>query len=68
MRREGFELTIGRPRVLTRKDPDTGEREEPIEEALVDVDEPYTGVVVEKMTRRKGEMSDMRPSGGGKSA
>ena len=66
MRREGFELCIGRPRVLTRPNPETGEREEPMEEALVDVDAPYSGVVVEKMTRRKGELRDMRPSGGGK--
>ncbi|CAH2600142.1 ribosome-dependent GTPase, ribosome assembly factor [Rhodovastum atsumiense] len=66
MRREGFELTIGRPRVLTRQNPETGEREEPMEEVLVDVDEPYTGIVVEKMSLRKGEMQDMRPSGGGK--
>ena len=66
MRREGFELTIGRPRVLTRVSPDTGAREEPIEEVLVDVDEPYAGVVVEKLSRRKGEMRDMRPTGGGK--
>ena len=66
MRREGFELTIGRPRVLTRKNEETGEREEPFEEVLVDVDEPYSGVVVEKMSRRKGVMQDMRPSGGGK--
>ena len=66
MRREGFELTIGRPRVLTRLNPETGVREEPMEEVLVDVDEPYTGVVVEKMSRRKGVMQDMRPSGGGK--
>src|SRR6202020_728231 len=66
MRREGFELTIGRPRVLTRKNPETGERQEPMEEVLVDVDEPYTGVVVEKLSRRKGDMRDMRPSGGGK--
>ena len=66
MRREGFELTIGRPRVLTRTNEATGEREEPMEEVLVDVDEPYSGVVVEKMSRRKGEMQDMRPSGGGK--
>ena len=66
MRREGFELTIGRPRVLTRANPETGEREEPTEEVLVDVDEPYTGVVVEKISRRKGELQDMRPSGGGK--
>jgi GTP-binding protein len=66
MRREGFELTIGRPRVLTRGNPETGEREEPTEEVLVDVDEPFTGVVVEKISRRKGELRDMRPSGGGK--
>ena len=66
MRREGFELTIGRPRVLTRQNPETGEREEPMEEVLADVDEPYTGVVVEKMSMRKGELQDMRPSGGGK--
>ena len=66
MRREGFELTIGRPRVLTRRNEETGEREEPMEEVLVDVDEPYSGVVVEKMSRRKGVMQDMRPSGGGK--
>ncbi len=66
MRREGFELCIGRPRVLTRRNPETGEREEPMEEALVDVDEPYSGIVVEKLARRKGELRDMRPSGGGK--
>ena len=66
MRREGFELTIGRPRVLTRNNEATGEREEPMEEVLVDVDEPFSGVVVEKMSRRKGELRDMRPSGGGK--
>ena len=66
MRREGFELTIGRPRVLMRDNPETGEREEPFEEALIDVDESYSGVVVEKMSLRKGQMQDMRPSGGGK--
>ncbi|MBN9563946.1 MAG: translational GTPase TypA [Alphaproteobacteria bacterium] len=66
MRREGFELAIGRPRVLTRANPETGEREEPMEEVLVDVDEPYSGVVVDKISRRKGELRDMRPSGGGK--
>ena len=66
MRREGFELAIGRPRVLTRKNEETGEREEPFEEVLVDVDEPFSGVVVEKMSLRKGQMQDMRPSGGGK--
>jgi len=66
MRREGFELTIGRPRVLTRDNPATGEKEEPFEECLIDVDEQYSGVVVEKMSVRKGMMQDMRPSGGGK--
>ncbi len=66
MRREGFELAIGRPRVLTRTDPETGEREEPMEEVLVDVDEPYSGIVVDKISRRRGELRDMRPSGGGK--
>jgi len=65
MRREGFELTIGRPKVLTRKN-EAGEREEPYEDTLIDVDEPYAGVVVEKMSRRKGELQDIRPSGGGK--
>jgi GTP-binding protein len=66
MRREGFELTIGRPRVLTRRDEASGARQEPYEEVLVDVDEPYSGVVVEKLSRRRGVLQDMRPSGGGK--
>ncbi len=66
MRREGFELSISRPRVLYRTNPDTGEREEPIEEAVVDVDEEYAGVVVESMSTRKAEMVEMRPGGGGK--
>jgi GTP-binding protein len=66
MRREGFELTIGRPRVLTQVNPETGDKEEPFEEAVIDVDEEYSGVVVEKMSLRKGMMQDMRPSGGGK--
>jgi GTP-binding protein len=66
MRREGFELSIGRPRVLTQTNAETGDKEEPYEEVLVDVDEPYSGVVVEKLSRRKGQLQDMRPSGGGK--
>jgi len=66
MRREGFELTIGRPRVILRRDEATGERLEPMEEVLIDVDDAYVGVVVEKMSARKGELRDMRPSGGGK--
>lgn len=65
MRREGFELAIGRPRVLTRTD-GAGEKQEPMEEVLVDVDEPFSGIVVEKLSRRKGQLQDMRPSGGGK--
>ena len=66
MRREGFELSISRPRVLLTTDPVTGRRLEPIEEVVVDVDEEFAGVVVEKMSRRKAEMQEMRPSGGGK--
>ncbi len=66
MRREGFELTIGRPRVLYRSDPTTGQRQEPIEEVSIDVDDEFTGVVVEKMALRKGEMTDMRPFGIGR--
>ncbi len=66
MRREGFELSISRPRVLFRTDPDSGARLEPIEEVQIDVDDDYTGVVVEKMSTRKAELRDMRPSGGGK--
>jgi GTP-binding protein len=66
MRREGFELSISRPRVLFTTDPATGRRLEPIEEVVVDVDEEFAGVVVDKMSRRKAEMQEMRPSGGGK--
>ncbi len=66
MRREGFELSISRPRVLFRADPATGQQLEPIEECVVDVDDEFTGVVVEKMSQRKAELVDMRPSGGGK--
>src|SRR5689334_7426151 len=66
MRREGFELAISRPRVLFTTDPVTARRLEPIEEVVVDVDEEFAGVVVEKMSRRKAEMQEMRPSGGGK--
>ena len=66
MRREGFELSISRPRVLFRRDEATGKMLEPIEEVQIDVDDAYTGVVVEKVSQRKGELKDMRPSGGGK--
>ena len=66
MRREGFELAVGRPRVLTRRNPETGDREEPYEEVVCDVDEPYAGVVVEKLSIRRGELQEMKPSGAGK--
>ena len=65
MRREGFELTVSRPRVLFKK----GENDqilEPLEEVVIDVDEEYSGVVVDKLSQRKGEMQEMKPSGGGK--
>ncbi|MHA6719615.1 translational GTPase TypA [Sphingomonas sp. RS6] len=64
MRREGFELGISRPRVLFQE----GEngREEPYETVVIDVDEEFSGTVVDKMNQRKAEMTDMRPSGGGK--
>lgn len=65
MRREGFELSISRPVVLYQTD-SSGKKLEPIEEVQVDVDDEYVGVVVEGMSLRKGEMVDMRPSGGGK--
>ena len=65
MRREGFELGISRPRVLFGED-ENGQRTEPYETVLIDVDDEFSGTVVEKMAWRKGEMTDMRPSGGGK--
>jgi GTP-binding protein len=65
MRREGFELGISRPRVLYRED-EKGNRTEPYEQVVIDVDDEHSGTVVEKMAVRKGEMTDMRPSGGGK--
>ncbi|MDQ3478386.1 MAG: translational GTPase TypA [Pseudomonadota bacterium] len=64
LRREGFELSIGRPRVLFRDGP--GGREEPYETVVVDVDDEFSGTVIDKMALRKAEMTDMRPSGGGK--
>ncbi|MDB5359728.1 MAG: typA [Rhodospirillales bacterium] len=64
MRREGYELSISRPRVLYKTE--NGQRLEPIEEIQIDVDEEFSGVVVEKMSQRKADLTDMRPSGGGK--
>ncbi|MEZ0497256.1 translational GTPase TypA [Sphingomonas sp. IW22] len=65
MRREGFELGISRPRVLFGTD-ENGNKTEPYETVVIDVDEEFSGTVVEKMNLRKAEMTDMRPSGGGK--
>jgi GTP-binding protein len=65
MRREGFELGISRPRVLFAKD-DSGARTEPYETVVIDVDDEYSGTVIEKMNLRKAELTDMRPSGAGK--
>jgi GTP-binding protein len=64
MRREGYELSISRPRVLFQTE--GGQKQEPIEEVVIDVDETYSGTVVSKMSERKAELHDMRPSGGGK--
>jgi GTP-binding protein len=66
MRREGFELCVGRPRVLFQADSSTGARLEPIEKVVVDVDEEFAGVVVEKLTARRAELKDLRPAGAGK--
>jgi GTP-binding protein len=63
MRREGFELAVSRPRVVMHKD-ETGTLMEPIEEVVIDVDEEHSGVVVQKMSERKAEMVELRPSGG----
>ena len=65
MRREGFELSVSRPKVLLRKD-DAGELEEPVEEVTIDVDEEHSGIVVQKMSERKAEMTELKPSGGGR--
>ena len=63
MRREGFELSVSRPRVVLTKD-ENGKLLEPVEEVVIDVDEEFSGVVVQKMSERKAEMIEMRPSGG----
>ncbi|MEC9141809.1 MAG: GTP-binding protein, partial [Pseudomonadota bacterium] len=64
MRREGFEMTVSRPRVLIRTE--NGQRQEPIEEVTIDVDEEFASTVVDAMNRRKATMLDMRSSGAGK--
>ena len=65
MRREGFELSVSRPRVIFREE--NGQRMEPVEEVTIDVDDEYTGSVIEKITgARKGDLVEMKPSGVGK--
>ena len=64
MRREGFELSVSRPRVLFRDE--GGQRLEPVEEVTIDVDEEYSGVVIDKLSQRKGELVEMRTGAGGK--
>ena len=66
MRREGFEVSISRPRVVFQNDAETGQRLEPIEDVMIDVDDEFTGVVIEKLSARKAELKDMGPSGAGK--
>lgn len=66
MRREGFELTVSRPRVVFKTDEETGERLEPIEEVIIDVDEEHSGIVVQKLSERRADLMEMKPSGGGR--
>jgi GTP-binding protein len=66
MRREGYELSVSRPKVLFKFDPESDGMMEPIEEVVIDLDEEHSGVVVQKMSERKAEMIEMRPSGGGR--
>ena len=66
MRREGFELSVSRPKVLLNEDPATGEMLEPIEEVVIDLDEEHSGIVVQKMAERKADMMEMKPSGAGR--
>ncbi|MDC1051228.1 translational GTPase TypA [bacterium] len=65
MRREGFEMTVSRPKVLYQKD-ESGQQLEPMEEVTIDVDEEFSSGVVDSLNRRKGEMLDMRSAGAGK--
>ena len=65
MRREGFEMTVSRPRVLFQSD-EAGNRTEPVGEVTIDVDDEFVSTVVDSLNRRKGEMQDMRAAGAGK--
>ena len=66
MRREGFELGVMRPKVVMKEDPDSGEKLEPIEEVVIDVDDEHTGIIVQKLNERKADMMEMKPSGAGR--
>ncbi len=66
MRREGFELSVSRPKVLLKENSASGELLEPIEEVVIDLDEEHSGIVVQKMAERKADMMEMKPSGGGR--
>ncbi len=66
MRREGFELTVGRPRVVMRRDEETGQLMEPVEEVTIDVDDEYSGTIVQKLSERRGTLLEMKPSGSGR--
>jgi GTP-binding protein len=66
MRREGFELGVSRPQVVMKTDEATGQRLEPIEEVVIDVDDEHSGVVVQKLSERRADLLEMRPSGGGR--
>ena len=66
MRREGFELGVMRPQVVMKEDPETGEKLEPIEDVVIDVDDEHTGIIVQKMNERKADMTEMKTSGPGR--
>lgn len=66
MRREGFEIGVMRPKVVMKEDEATGEKLEPIEEVVIDVDDEHTGIIVQKMNERKADMTEMKPSGAGR--
>ncbi len=65
MRREGYELAVSRPRVVMQAD-EQGNQLEPVEEVVIDVDDEHSGIVVQKMSERKAEMVELKPSGGGR--
>ena len=66
MRREGYELQVSKPEVITKKDEKTGETLEPVELVVVDVPEEFIGVVTEALGRRKGQMTKMINNGSGR--